>query len=226
MTVKLKAFYFGMFFIFFLPLPSFSEEVLTLTTYYPSPYGSYRELSAQRMKVGVKFSGYPIADNNLIVEGKIGVGTTAPSEALEVNGHVLAGPIVGEWVPAYTTGVGFYVWDTENVNTDPNYFARADSNTSIQILKAGYYMVQARLLVEGCSKPGIIVYGYLSRNGNMIDREKTISIADPSPGTVRALFHLSRVDYFEANDKIGAYASTCDRAGNGRRSVLTIYKLN
>ncbi|MFA5346456.1 MAG: hypothetical protein WC315_09320, partial [Candidatus Omnitrophota bacterium] len=36
----------------FLALPVFAEDTLTITTYYPSPYGVYRELRAKRIAIG------------------------------------------------------------------------------------------------------------------------------------------------------------------------------
>jgi len=67
------------------------EESLIITTYYPSPYGSYIELTAHRMKIGQNYSGsgVTVENNNLIVEGKIGIGiTTNPQEKLEVGGKI------------------------------------------------------------------------------------------------------------------------------------------
>ncbi len=61
---------------------SFADETLTITTYYPSPYGSYRELSAYRMKIGQTYSTQAVTDNNLIVEGNVGIGTTSPAGKL------------------------------------------------------------------------------------------------------------------------------------------------
>jgi len=66
------------------------EESLIITTYYPSPYGSYIELTARKMKIGTNYSdsAVTVADNNLIVEGKIGIGITEPQEKLEVDGKI------------------------------------------------------------------------------------------------------------------------------------------
>ena len=41
------------FFLFVLHSPAFSQtEEITITTYYPSPYGSYEELEADRFMIG------------------------------------------------------------------------------------------------------------------------------------------------------------------------------
>jgi hypothetical protein len=81
-----------LFFILSLFSLSFPAETITITTYYPSPFGSYRELRAQRMAIGANYSGSAycwspeactnqITDNNvnLIVEGNVGIGTANPT---------------------------------------------------------------------------------------------------------------------------------------------------
>lgn len=82
----LKAVVFG---TVFLTAAAFAgEEKLTVTTYYPSPFGSYKELTSVQMKIGKDYSDNSIAaiDNGLIVQGKVGIGTTSPREKLEVDG--------------------------------------------------------------------------------------------------------------------------------------------
>ena len=76
---------------------SFSQE-LTITTYYPSPVGIYKELRAKRMAIGDSFydpSHYcwegsctvsVDSDADLIVEGKVGIKTENPQEELHVAG--------------------------------------------------------------------------------------------------------------------------------------------
>jgi hypothetical protein len=69
---------------------SFAQEKITITTYYPSPYGSYRELRAQRMAIGTNFydaanycwgadcgTNVINAGTDLIVEGRTGIGRDA-----------------------------------------------------------------------------------------------------------------------------------------------------
>jgi len=80
-----------------LNLTAFAEESITITTYYPSPYGSYNELTAYRMKIGTTYSGVgtTVSDNNLIVEGNVGIGTTNPGTfRLYVDGNMyVTGPL-------------------------------------------------------------------------------------------------------------------------------------
>ena len=124
-------------FLSFLPLilllsafthPALADESITITTYYPSPYGSYKELRAQRMAIGDNYitSSYcwpPTvcanqidANADLVVEGNVGIGTTGPDPAakLEVAGQVkITGGTLGAGkVLTDVTGSGLASWQT------------------------------------------------------------------------------------------------------------------
>ncbi len=84
------------------PVFSQNTESITLTTYYPSPVGVYRELRAQRQAIGDTYydasqycwppdtcTNAIDANADLIVEGNVGIGTTHPSMPLVVDGGVL-----------------------------------------------------------------------------------------------------------------------------------------
>lgn len=64
----------------------FAEESITITTYYPSPYGSYRQLTADQIAIGSTYRNPTYADGTLYVSGNVGIGTTTPGAALDVSG--------------------------------------------------------------------------------------------------------------------------------------------
>lgn len=88
--LKLKACLVLMVLSIAFPCLLFADETLTITTYYPSPYGSYREINAYRMKIGTNYSGSgtSVSDDNLIVEGAVGIGKVSPGQKLDVAGNV------------------------------------------------------------------------------------------------------------------------------------------
>ncbi|PIQ91012.1 MAG: hypothetical protein COV71_01310 [Candidatus Omnitrophica bacterium CG11_big_fil_rev_8_21_14_0_20_41_12] len=64
----------------------FAEEI-TITTYYPSPYGSYDELTANKMKIGSNYSAPAtvFVDDSLLVEGQVGIGTSTPAATVKLD---------------------------------------------------------------------------------------------------------------------------------------------
>ena len=53
-----------LFFLLFSAAGIFADESITITTYYPSPYGAYNELSANKFTIGTGLSS-PTADGVL-----------------------------------------------------------------------------------------------------------------------------------------------------------------
>ncbi|MFA5150875.1 MAG: tail fiber domain-containing protein [Candidatus Omnitrophota bacterium] len=82
-------------FFFISPCLGLAEDTLTITTYYPSPYGVYREMRSQRMAIGdsyIDHDNYTWEESDgdggeidyaadLVVEGNVGIGTTAITDS-------------------------------------------------------------------------------------------------------------------------------------------------
>lgn len=82
----------------------------TLTTYYPAPYGVYRQLASQTLGVG---------DNNDVpdpatspgdvwIKGKVGIGTTTPQAKLAVNNTLRLTPQANDPATPSAEGTMYY----------------------------------------------------------------------------------------------------------------------
>jgi len=74
----------------------FAEEI-TITTYYPSPYGSYNSLQADKLGVGdndnsgtLTSADVPSTSGYMWVKERVGIGTVTPAYNLDVNGTMRA----------------------------------------------------------------------------------------------------------------------------------------
>jgi len=74
------------------------SEQITITTYYPSPYGVYKQLLTQSFGVGdnnnsgsLDSGDVPSNSGDMWVAGNIGVGTNNPAARLDVNGGIKIG---------------------------------------------------------------------------------------------------------------------------------------
>lgn len=101
---KLKAFILLPLSVFFLLASNHSTfaEDITITTYYPAPYGVYNQLVTQTLGVGDtnvdgNIDGDDAPDPTVVAEqgdvwiaGNVGIGTTNPAYSLDVNGNIRA----------------------------------------------------------------------------------------------------------------------------------------
>ncbi|MEA3560247.1 MAG: hypothetical protein U9R31_00550 [Candidatus Omnitrophota bacterium] len=86
----------------------FAEDV-TITTYYPAPFGVYEELRARKIGIGTTYmdtTTVNVADDDLIVEGNIGIGMVTPDGKLGVDGEINFVPQAG--APAGDRGDLYY----------------------------------------------------------------------------------------------------------------------
>jgi len=110
-----------------------AEETLTITTYYPSPYGSYNTIYTDKLGVGDNNSDgkatsadVPATIGDVWIKGNVGIGTISPGAKLDVNGNVkISGGDPGvnkiltsdadglaSWQPALTKGIQILVCPT------------------------------------------------------------------------------------------------------------------
>jgi len=92
---------FLLIFIFGFFSLSFADETLTITTYYPSPYGSYSQLTADQIAIGSTYRNPTYADGTLYVSGNVGIGTTSPNSSKGTGGYLDAKDVylrdAGKW---------------------------------------------------------------------------------------------------------------------------------
>jgi len=89
----LKKFFLCLSFILLLmPFLARAQEQLTITTYYPSPYGSYNELStASNTYLATSGGSVGIGTSNpgtaklAVIGGNVGIGTTTPQAPLHIS---------------------------------------------------------------------------------------------------------------------------------------------
>lgn len=62
-----------------------AQEQVTITTYYPAPYGVYRELRANQMAIGSTYRAAGLADGNLIVSGNVAIGQASTFGRFIIN---------------------------------------------------------------------------------------------------------------------------------------------
>lgn len=88
----------AVFFVFLLFSSVFCQESITITTYYPSPYGSYNELRANQMSIGSSYASSSLSDGNFIVSGNVGIGIASPSSyKLQLSTDSAAKPTSNTW---------------------------------------------------------------------------------------------------------------------------------
>ena len=93
--------------ISFVSLCYAGDEQVTITTYYPAPYGVYQEMRVNQMAVGNTYRASSLNDGTLIVSDRVGIGTTSPGSyggqqsRLDVNGYAAANDVwlknAGKW---------------------------------------------------------------------------------------------------------------------------------
>lgn len=185
--MKRKSWYFclPLSFVFCLFLNLASAEDITITTYYPSPYGSYNELTTHsNTYLAIDSGNVGIGTTNpqaklVVMGGNVGIGTTAPDGVLEASQSIDGGDaalLVGNIFNASgsrdetsSLDLGFY-----------NDNGRFRSGVRFQAGKSGDY--------TSAAQRDAFLQIQTSRNGNIIDAVKitrggNVGIGTTDPNT-------------------------------------------
>ncbi|MEW6100711.1 MAG: hypothetical protein AB1481_00235 [Candidatus Omnitrophota bacterium] len=184
--------------LFLFPAALISQEDITITTYYPSPFGSYSELRAQRMAIGNTYfdgaqycwgAGCPniidasadlAVEGNVVVEGNVGIGTMTPSAQLNVHSAIGQGRIdISGLSDAGHTYSAFYLHDN-TPETIANSWVIAHKNENGTSLQDAFTIGKYGGL--GLYNP----YMMISRQGNVgIGTEDPQANLDMGTGGIR-----------------------------------------
>jgi hypothetical protein len=164
--------------LFFIPVSiSWAQEQLTITTYYPAPYGIYLELRANQMAIGSAYRTTALGDGNFIVSGSVGIRTPTPASPLHVMSvEGLRTQDDNAFITFYRTDgaqqTGYLQMGTgatvlQNTIATPMYFRTSSAN---------------RLTILANGRVGIGTTGpaaTLDVNGTMIVRMDSATTTDP-----------------------------------------------
>jgi hypothetical protein len=178
------------FVLFVAPVFLFAEEI-TVTTYYPSPYGVYNELRAKKMAIGDDYidsgsytwelsdgdGGEVDLNTDLIVQGNVGIGTYIPQGKVDIRRTVSH---------SYPTPGQAY----GSLHITPESTAAADNSASITFGACqGVTSGQAGIYVQSSGAYGTKmyfgttnVYATGSQIRMMIDQIGSVGIGTTSPG--------------------------------------------
>ena len=151
-----------------------SSEDITITTYYPSPYGSYRELRATRVAIGDNYidssqycwgggcTNTIDANADLVVEGNVEIGTVTSQHSLAVAGTAGTG---GRGIHLVTNDEA--IWGTNtNGSITRMLFYGADNNVylvsvpnSIVFRTGGDGTFFNRIIIDPAGNLGVGIMG-------------------------------------------------------------------
>jgi len=177
--------------------------------------------------------------DSLVVDStndRVGIGTTAPSEKLHVEGSIRATPIVGQWGPTSSTtdiGTDFVVFDFTHELSPPSsttYFDALDGNTWIEINQAGIYRINVNVDIRG-SNPGESGSFRLERwDQALTDAEEVLCNPQAIRTGTQFFLYCSVIDSVTAGDRIRLFdnnlASNIHGGFESLTTKLSIEKLN
>jgi len=146
----------------------FAEEKITITTYYPSPYGSYNQLQADKFGVGdnnsdgsFTSSDVPTTSGDVWIKGNVGIGTTSITTT-PLKKLILKGLTAG------STGIGLQVLDSSNSTLFTTYDngSLVVGTTAASPVTDKLYIDNSIVLHSGGNK--VIGFGYAPGNSQVL----------------------------------------------------------
>ncbi len=201
-------------FSFFVSFACLAQETLTITTYYPAPFGIYQRMATNALGVGDNdASGVvdaadipdPVADPNqagdVWISGDVGIGTTAPTGKLHIR---------------------------ENASSDDASRPRFVMEDSLVSAGGSGYMYDVRLKMDSANRMKINYYFPLDSNEPswgmfmQVDEDQNtrffgnLSIIGSSARTDPILFDLNGDADISGTLTLGEYTFPSDKGQKGK----------
>jgi hypothetical protein len=199
-------------------------EQITFSTYYPAPYGVYNEMRARRVAIGSNYldsSTYTVADDDLIIEGNLGIGTTTPNTFLEVvdQGALAKAQI---YATSYSNNYGsYFVGRRARIDAAGNPIAVAANTELAQFGGRGHTGAgfssgnRGKIVVYAANawapgNEGTEMRFYTTANGTtstdiqmVIAQNGNVGIGEPQPQTALDVNGLIRTARYSLDDDLG-----------------------
>jgi len=180
-------------------------EDITMTTFYPAPFGVYREFRAERTAIGATYHdatqhcwpGGPCAapdigaNADLVVEGNVGIGTVNPTTAANPNGNTTGNLDVNDvWLRDANAGAGR--WASETSGGLGAWTARS-SGTTYLAATDGFTLATGSVLSAH-------IAGYTDGGSPPTTRRITTSIS-PAAGEIHSfMMPVRKGDYWRVTN--------------------------
>jgi hypothetical protein len=203
-----------------------AQESITVTTYYPSPYGVYRELRSQRMAIGddyINGSAYCWegacttainANADLVVQGNVGIGTPSPEQMLHIRNQSSNAMLYCR-TDSSTSAAGIYVRNDIGQPLAMEVFGSAYGGTWAGLTSnrmAALVATNPSNFIIGTNNGGNLVFGTALNGSTTSERMRITETGNVGIGTNAP---KNKLDIEGAVAVGAAYSGTATGPGNG-----------